>query len=97
MTEIVISRRARDDFKRIWRYIALDNESAADRLLLAIDAKIEKLREFPELGSTRPEIAANARVLIQGSYLILYEYERAKDTVQIIAVVEGMRDLDNLF
>jgi toxin ParE1/3/4 len=97
VTDIVISRRARDDFKRIWRYIALDNESVADRLLLAIDAKIERLREFPELGATRPEIAAGARVLIHGTYLILYEFERAKDTVQIISIVEGMRDLDNIF
>ena len=97
MTEIVISHRARDDFKRIWRYIALDNEPAADRLLLAIDDKIERLREFPELGATRPEIAPQARVLVHGSYLILYEFDRADDTVQIIAIVEGMRDLDNLF
>jgi toxin ParE1/3/4 len=97
VTDIVLSRRARDDFKRIWRYIALDNESAADRLLLAIDAKIERLREYPELGVMRPEIAAGARVLIHGAYLILYEFERSKDAVQIIAIVEGMRDLDNLF
>ncbi len=97
MTEIAISRRARDDFKRIWRYAALDNESAADRLLLAIDGKIERLREFLELGGARPEIAPNARILVHGSYLILYEFNRADDAVQIIAIVEGMRDLDNIF
>jgi toxin ParE1/3/4 len=97
VTEIVISRRAREDFRRIWQYIALDNESAADRLLLAIDVKIESLKRFPELGATRPEIAANVRVLVHGSYIILYEFDRADDTVQIVAIVEGMRDLDNLF
>ncbi|MEG3179691.1 type II toxin-antitoxin system RelE/ParE family toxin [Sphingomonas sp. LT1P40] len=57
MADIVLSRRARDDFKRIYRFIALDNEAAADRLLLAIDAKIERLRIFPEIGTPREEIA----------------------------------------
>jgi toxin ParE1/3/4 len=66
-------------------------------LLLAIDAKIERLRDFPELGAARPEIAANARILVHGSYLVLYEFDRVDDIVQIVAIVEGMRDLDNLF
>ena len=60
MTKIVISRQAREDLKRIWRYIALDNEEAADRLLLAIDAKIERLRTFPEIGTPRDEIRPGA-------------------------------------
>jgi toxin ParE1/3/4 len=97
LTEIVITRRARDDFRRIWRYVALDNETAADRLLLAIDEKIELLREHPDSGAARPEISPSARVLVQGSYLILYEHDRAERIVRIVAIVEGMRDLDHLF
>ena len=97
MTDIVVSRRARDDFKRIWRYIALDNEDAADRLLLALDTKIERLRTYPELGSRRDEIRPGARLLVHGAYLVLYEYQPAHDTVEIVAIVEGMRDLGQLF
>ena len=97
MTDIVVSRQALDDFKRIWRYIALDNEEAADRLLLAIDAKIERLRTFPEIGSPRDEIRPGARVLVHGAYLVLYAYDAAADLVEIVAVVEGMRDLGQLF
>ncbi len=93
MTDIVISRRARDDFKRIWRYIALDNEVAADRLLLAIDEKIERLRQFPDIGAARDDIRPGARMLIHGAYLVLYEFDRAGDAVEIVAIVEGMRDL----
>jgi len=66
MTEIVVSRRAREDFKRIWLYIAHDNEAAADRLLLAIDAKIERLRGFPEIGVSRDDIRPGARALVHG-------------------------------
>lgn len=97
MTDIVVSRRARDDFKRIWRYIALDNEDAADRLLLALDAKIERLRTFPEIGALRNEIRQGVRALIHGSTLVLYEFRPADDTVEIMAIVEGMRDLGQIF
>jgi toxin ParE1/3/4 len=95
--QIVVSRRARNDFKRIWRYIALENEDAADRLLLAIDARIERLRAYPEIGSLRDDIRPGARSLAHGSYLVLYEYDAVTMVVEIVAIVEGMRDLDALF
>ncbi len=97
MTTIVISRRAREDFKRIWTCIALDDDLAADRLLLALDAKIEKLRDFPGIGTSRDEIRPGVRTLVHGSYLILYDHDSDADQVEIVAVVEGMRDLDRLF
>lgn len=97
MTAIVLSRRARDDFKRIWTHIALDDEHAADRLLYALDAKIERLRAFPGIGTPRDEIRSGVRTLVHGSYLILYEHDADADQVEIVAVVEGMRDLDRLF
>ncbi len=97
MADIVLSLRARDDFKRIWRYIALDSEAAADRLLLSLDAKIERLRTYPEIGGRRDEIRPGARALVHGSYIILYEYHSADATIEIVAVVEGMRDLGQIF
>lgn len=97
MADIIISREAQADFKRIWHYIALDDEAAADRLLLAIDEKIGRLRDFPNLGAPRDEIFPGAHTLVHGSYLVLYEYDPAVDQIEIVAVVEGMRDLDRLF
>ena len=97
MTTIVLSRRARKDFKRIWTYIALDDDHAADRLLLALDTRLEKLRDFPGIGTPRDDIRSGARTLVHGRYLILYDHDAAADQVEIVAVVEGMRDLDRLF
>ncbi len=97
MRDILISRRAREDFKRIWRYIAQDNADAADRLLLALDAKIERLRDFPEIGTLRGDVRPGARTLLHGRYLILYEYSLVLDHVEIVAVVEAQRDLGSLF
>ena len=96
MTGIVISRRAREDVKRIWAYIAADDDHAADRLLMALDAKIARLRDFPDIGPSRDDIRPGARTLVHGRYLILYEHDAEADQVEIVAVVEGMRDLDRL-
>jgi toxin ParE1/3/4 len=97
MTKIVVSQRARDDFKRIWHYIAQDKDYAADRLLMALDAKIARLRSYPEIGSPRDEIRPGARGLVHGAYLVLYEYHSASDAVEIVAIAEGMRDIGRLF
>ncbi len=64
---------------------------------MAIDEKIERLRTFPEIGSLRNDIRPGARGLVHGADVVLYEYLAATDTVEIVAVVEGMRDLGLLF
>ena len=97
MTEILVSRRAQADLKRIWHFIAEDSPDAADRLLLRIDEKISLLADFPEIGPPRPDIRAATRILIAGRYLVLYEYDQPADVVEIVAVVEAMRDLKALF
>lgn len=97
MTAIVLSHRAREDFKRIWTHIALDDERAADRLLMALDARIARLRDFAGIGTSRDAIRPDARTLVHGQYLILYDHDAVADRVEIVAVVEGMRDLDRLF
>lgn len=97
MPDIVVSCRAQEDFKRIWHFIALDSAQAADRLLLALEAKIERLRDFPQIGTSRDDIRPGARTLIHGRYLVLYEHIQASDLVEIVAVVEAQRDLGSLF
>ena len=97
MTKVRHTLRSRADLKRIWRYIAKDSPRAADRLLEQIATKIEILKEFPEAGIRRDDIRLGARMLVQGNYLVLYEHSRSRDEVWIVAVVEGMRNLSDLF
>jgi plasmid stabilization system protein ParE len=51
LTHIIYIRRAEDELRVIWRYLAEDNdnEPAADRILLAISEKIDLLRERRDL------------------------------------------------
>ena len=57
--------RARRDLLDIWLDIASDNSTAADRVYDRLDARVKILERFPELGTARPEIAPEARVLVE--------------------------------
>jgi toxin ParE1/3/4 len=86
------SQRARADLLDIWLEIATDDPAAADRLYDRLERRVGILETFPEAGPSRPEIAPEARVLVEGSYLILYRI-RTKD-VQVVRVLHGARDID---
>ena len=87
MGRITRTVQANRDLDDIWLQIALDNPSAADRLIDRIVMR--------RLGPARPEIAPDARMLVVGDSLVLYRFR--KDGVQIVRVVHGARQLEGLF
>jgi toxin ParE1/3/4 len=91
------SREARSDLVDIWSYIAVDNPDAADRQIEKIEAIFNQLREYPRLGAERDDIASGLRGFVRGHYLVLYQLDESRGSVQIIRVVHGMRDLSALF
>lgn len=100
--DLVWTPQAREDLIEIYTYIGLDNPSAAERIFDAVRAKAELLVEFPRLGVRRPEIRPSTRMLNEGPYLILYETHPDSDDhsineVEIVRIVDGRRDLKNLF
>jgi len=97
VAELLISRRAEAELRRIWRYIAAENPAAADRLLLKIDDKLQILRVFPKIGTLRDDIRPGFRMLVEGNYLLLYEHDEANDAVELISVIDGRQDLTELF
>jgi toxin ParE1/3/4 len=97
VAELFLTRRAEADLRSIWRYIAYDNPATADRILLRIDERMQILRHFPEIGALRNDVRRGMRMLVEGNYLLLYEYDSRKDEVDLIAVIDGRRELSGLF
>ena len=100
--DLVWTPQAREDLIEIYTYIGCDNLSAAERIFDKLRARAELLAEFPRLGVRRPEIWPSTRMLIEGAYLILYEThpdcdEGSIDDVEIVRIVDGRRNLKNLF
>lgn len=66
-----------------------------------MEQKAKLLIDQPRLGVRRPEIHPATRMLIESPFVLLYETEPDTDdslieTVEIVRVVDGRRDLRNL-
>ena len=89
MAEIRHTFRARLDLLEIFEYVGARNRLGANRLFERLEARIKILERFPRAGRARPEIAPDARVLVEAPYLILYRL--VAGDVQIVRVVHGAR------
>lgn len=88
------SFEAAEDLVAIWRHVASDNMSAADRLLDTIESGCDRLRDFPHMGPSREDLRSGFRMLVITGYVVLYR--ALEDRIQIVRVVHGSRDLDAL-
>ena len=65
MRRVRFSNRAREDLLDIWLHITRQNsETGADQTLDRIEERCRQLKDHPQLGPARPEIAESARALI---------------------------------
>ena len=65
--------------------------------LLKIDDRLQILRDFPNMGALRADIRPGFRMLVEGNYLLLYEYDEANDAVELMSVIDARQDLTELF
>lgn len=94
MGRLRLSRNARRDLAQIWADIAVHNASAADRILDRISSAYGRLKTYPELGPTRPDLGDNARMLVVDQWLVLYTMKQPG--VEIVRIVHGAIDLRRL-
>ena len=88
------SPKADLDERDIWLTIATDNIAAADRFIADLYDAEERLAAFSQLGQARPRFGENLRTWVLGSYLIVYRV--TSSAVEIIRIVHGARDIDDL-
>lgn len=93
--KILYSKTALDDFDEIFSYIAKDNVISAEVLLKRFDESIQKLNNFPNLGSILSEdeftlISSGYRFLVVSPYLVFYRI--LEDSVIIHRILHGRRD-----
>ena len=87
-------RSAIEDLGQIRNYIAQDNPTVAARFVTAIRARC-RLAEQPHIGRERPELRQGLRSFAVRTCVIFYQI--IDDTVEIVSVVHGSRDIDALF
>lgn len=100
--KLVWTPKARADIQKIYVDIGSHRPESAERYFADIRRKVKMLAEHPRLGTRQPSIFRTARMLVEAPYIILYETrpdsdEGDVDTVEIVRVVDGRRDLSSLF
>ena len=100
--ELFWTPQAEQDLVEIYYFIALDSPRAADRLLDRLQSRVEMLALNPRIYQRRPDIRPSTRILVEGPYLVLYEThpdtdDAPVDAVEIVRVVDGRRNLKNMF
>ncbi|MGR9438507.1 type II toxin-antitoxin system RelE/ParE family toxin (plasmid) [Rhizobium leguminosarum] len=93
MLPIIRTNRADEDLIEIWSYIAIDNISAADRVLDAIEARWDNLARHPYSGVARDDIAPGIRHLVSGEYLTLYRLSGS--AIEIVSGLHGRRKISS--
>jgi toxin ParE1/3/4 len=86
------------DLEELMSYIAADSPLNAERILDKLEKRAQTLESTPVRGRVVPELAhfgiRNWRELIVKPYRIIYRID--EDTVNVLAVLDGRRDLQDL-
>jgi len=95
MSRLSYSPEALNDLNQIWVYISEDlkNHAAAQNTIDNILDSIEKLSEFPEIGTSLNaivDIESDYRFLVCGNYLAFYRL--VKSEVKIDRILFSSRD-----
>lgn len=92
MSDYVLGSDALLDLEEIWEYIALDSPDAADRWIAKLFHAFETIARSPGIGHSRKDLGGHPVLFwTVGDYLIVYRAEA--QSVQIVAVTQGSRDI----
>jgi toxin ParE1/3/4 len=90
-----ISSQAQIDLDEIWLFIAEDNPDAADRFHDRLLSTFLTLAGQPSIGRSRDELRPNMSGFPVGNYVIFYL--NTSEHIEIVRVLHGARDIENLF
>lgn len=96
MRKLLIQPKARVDLLEIWHHIAQDNLSAANRVSQKLDEAIRRLADMPTKGHRRADVRhPDYRFWTVYSFVIAYRFD--EQTLSVVRVVHGRRNLKKLF
>lgn len=95
MMQVVFTPEAREDLRDIALKIAEHNPVRAFTYVDELDARAQRIGQFPHAAPPRPQWSDGVRIAVHGRYITVYRV--CDEAVQVLRVVHGARDLDALF
>ena len=94
MIQLVITPRAIRDRDDILRYLAKEGGRVVVRKYAQrFRDAIARFADMPAYGAPRPELGPDCRVAVVAPYLVVYNYEPAKDRVTLLRIMHCKRGL----
>ena len=92
---IVITATAQEDLVDIWSWIADESPASADRVLDRMQEVAHKLAELPKMGRARDDLLPGLRSFVVGSYVMFYMV--SPESLEVLRILHGRRDIDDMF
>lgn len=90
MALVELSAQSRRDLLTILEHLT---EAAGARVARKYERLIQnavvRLRQFPVIGSPRPELGEQARIVIVDPYIVFYDWLADRDTALILRILHG--------
>jgi plasmid stabilization system protein ParE len=91
---VVVAEDAANDAERILDYLYNEaGSNIAEAYARRSQSVVDRLSQFPETGVVRPDLGKDARVAIIAPYLMIYDFEPSEDTVVLLRILHGRRDI----
>lgn len=94
MKTLLFTSAASNDLDEILNYIAKDRRHPATKVIKNIRSKCQLLVDHPEIGQAYPSFGSEVRGIPQQRWMIFYRV--LPDSVQILRILDGARDIDIL-
>lgn len=97
MTQARLTGRARRDLLSASNWIARENPDTAQALHDAVAKAAQRISDYPQLGVSRPELAAEPyRFLLLTGFPYVIIYNAVRTPPLIVRILHGARDLPEL-
>jgi toxin ParE1/3/4 len=94
MTRLVVTADAEVDTSSILDYLEQEaGQRIAEQYGRRFYRTIERLLDAPQSGAPRPALGADVRIAIVSPYVVIYEYAMSDDTVVLLRILHGHRNI----
>ncbi|MEH1925862.1 type II toxin-antitoxin system RelE/ParE family toxin [Nostoc sp.] len=93
--EYFIAKEASQDLDEILDYFLVSNINAGERFIQGFNKKCQNIAQFPNIGRSYVNFEPSLRGIPLDGYIIFYRV--FEDSVVIVRVISGYRDLKSIF
>lgn len=94
MARLIVSLEAQSDIRAILAHLRHNaGPVVAAEYTDDFDKATDLLTCFPAMGTPRPELGPEARVVMVKPYIVIYDHSVERDAVTVLRVVHGRRNI----